>query len=206
MSTLNKLFTLILLIAVGVLGFNTPGANAVPPPSKGTLTAVMETSKGIINLKLFADKTPYTVANFANLSKRGYYNGLKFHRVIDNFMIQGGCPFGTGRGGPGYRFQDEIVKDLVHHQPGILSMANSGRNTNGSQFFITHVKTPWLNGKHTVFGAVVSDKDMAVVNRMAKGDTIISITIQGDTAPLFKQCKDKIDQWNLILDKKFPTK
>ena len=118
------------------------------------MRATIKTNKGEISLKLFADLTPITVANFVNLAKRGFYNGLKFHRVIKEFMIQGGCPHGTGTGGPGYQFQDEFVPELKHDKPGILSMANSGPGTNGSQFFITHVPTPWLDGKHTVFGEV----------------------------------------------------
>jgi len=111
------------------------------------LSATIKTNKGDIHLILFADKTPLTVANFANLAQRGFYDTLTFHRVIDNFMVQGGCPEGSGRGGPGYRFQDEFVRELRHSKPGILSMANAGPGTNGSQFFITHVPTPWLDGK-----------------------------------------------------------
>ena len=203
MSSFKKIVTLLLLTLVPVLGMGISESKAIDTPS---IKAVMETTKGTINLELYATQTPYTVANFVNLAKRGYYNGLSFHRVIDNFMIQGGCPFGTGRGGPGYKFQDEFAGDLVHDRPGILSMANAGRNTNGSQFFITHVKTPWLNGKHTVFGSVATDRDMAVVNSIVKGDKIISLTIEGDTAPLMERCKEKVDQWNQILDKKFPKK
>jgi len=203
MSSFKKNITLLLLTLVPLLGMDISESKAADTPS---IKAVMKTTKGDINLELYGTQTPYTVANFVNLAKRGYYDGLNFHRVIDNFMIQGGCPFGTGRGGPGYKFQDEFVKELVHDRPGILSMANAGRNTNGSQFFITHVKTPWLNGKHTVFGSVETDKDMAVVNSIVKGDKIISVTIQGDTAPLMERCKDKVDQWNQVLDKKFPRK
>ncbi len=168
------------------------------------LKAVIETSKGTITLTLFADKTPVTVGNFINLARRGYYNGLKFHRVIPNFMIQGGCPFGDGRGGPGYRFQDEFVNELRHSKPGILSMANSGPQTNGSQFFITHVDTPWLDGKHTVFGEVVSDADQKVVNQIAQGDKIVSVTIEGDIAELMERMKPIIEKWNAVLDENFP--
>jgi peptidyl-prolyl cis-trans isomerase B (cyclophilin B) len=171
---------------------------------KKELKAVIETSKGTINLKLFAEQTPVTVGNFVNLAQRGYYNGLKFHRVIPNFMIQGGCPFGDGRGGPGYKFQDEFVKDLRHCKPGILSMANAGPQTNGSQFFITHVDTPWLDGKHTIFGEVVSDADQAVVNKIAQGDKIISITIEGDVSELMGKVSSLIEKWNAIIDKNFP--
>ncbi len=203
MSSFKKIVILLVLTLVPVLGIDISESKAVDTPA---VKAVMETTKGTINLELYATQAPYTVANFVNLAKRGYYDGLNFHRVIDNFMVQGGCPFGTGRGGPGYKFQDEFAEGLVHDRPGILSMANAGRNTNGSQFFITHVKTPWLNGKHTVFGTVETDRDMAVVNSIVKGDKIISLTIEGDTAPLMEKCKEKVDQWNRTLDKKFPRK
>lgn len=168
------------------------------------IKAVIETSKGKINLKLFADQTPVTVGNFTNLARRGYYNGLKFHRVIPDFMIQGGCPFGDGRGGPGYKFQDEFVKELRHSKPGILSMANAGPQTNGSQFFITHLDTPWLDGKHTVFGEVAGEADQKVVNKIAQGDKIVSVTIEGDIAELMKSIKPAVDKWNAILDENFP--
>lgn len=166
------------------------------------MRATMKTSKGEIHLKLFDDLTPVTVANFVNLAKRGYYDGLKFHRVIDEFMIQGGCPFGTGTGGPGYKFQDEFVPELKHSKPGILSMANAGPGTNGSQFFITHVPTAWLDGKHTVFGEVVSSEDQDVVNGIRKGDVIESVVIEDDTTELFAKAKKHLDAWNKILDTK----
>jgi len=142
-------------------------------------TATITTSKGEIRLELHADKTPKTVANFEKLAGEGFYDGLAFHRVIDNFMIQGGCPEGTGTGGPGYQFEDEFHPDLKHDGPGVLSMANAGPNTNGSQFFITHVETPHLNGKHSVFGRVV-DEGQAVVNAIKQGDTIENIVISDD--------------------------
>lgn len=169
-----------------------------------TLKAVMQTNKGTININLFDDKTPVTVANFVNLATRGYYDGLTFHRVIGNFMIQGGCPDGTGMGGPGYKFEDEFVSDLKHDKPGILSMANAGPATNGSQFFITHLPTPHLNGKHTVFGAVVSADDQKVVNSIAKGDVIEKLTIEGDTTALLAQVAEKLTGWNQTIDKRFP--
>jgi len=171
---------------------------------KNELTAVMDTNKGTIRLKLFADQTPVTVGNFVNLARRGYYNNLKFHRVIPDFMIQGGCPAGDGRGGPGYKFQDEFVKELRHDKPGILSMANAGLRTNGSQFFITHVPTPWLDGKHTVFGEVVSGADQDVVNQIVQGDKIHSIMIEGDISELMESVKPMLDQWNAALDSNFP--
>lgn len=165
------------------------------------LKAVFETVQGTINVTLFADKTPVTVANFVNLAQRGYYDRLNFHRVIDDFMIQGGCPLGTGSGGPGYRFADEFVDDLRHDGPGVLSMANAGPGTNGSQFFVTHVATPWLDDHHTVFGKVVSDADQEVVNAIAGEDALIKVTIEGDATELLEQCKDQLAEWNEILNK-----
>jgi peptidyl-prolyl cis-trans isomerase B (cyclophilin B) len=138
--------------------------------------ATLKTNKGDIRLELYADKTPKTVANFEKLIGEGFYDGLKFHRVIDNFMIQGGCPEGTGTGGPGYKFADEFHKELKHDGPGVLSMANAGPNTNGSQFFITHVATPWLDGKHSVFGRVLGD-GQKVVNAIKQGDKIEQATV-----------------------------
>lgn len=169
------------------------------------LKAIMQTNKGIININLFADQTPVTVASFANLAKRGYYDGLTFHRVINDFMIQGGCPDGTGMGGPGYKFEDEFVSELRHDKAGILSMANAGPTTNGSQFFITHGPTPHLNGKHTVFGAVVSSEDQKVVDSITKGDVIEKLTIEGDTTELMKQVEEKLVRWNETIDKRFPN-
>lgn len=139
---------------------------------------VIHTSKGDINITLFGPKTPKTVTNFLELSKAGYYDGLLFHRVIPDFMIQGGCPLGKGFGGPGYNFEDEIHPELTHDGPGVLSMANAGPGTNGSQFFITHIETAWLDGKHTVFGKVNGTEDQEVVNAIEQGDTINSITIK----------------------------
>ncbi len=170
-----------------------------------TLKAIMETSKGTINLDLFADRTPVTVANFVNLARRGYYDGLKFHRVINNFMIQGGCPQGTGMGGPGYDFEDEFSRELRHDKAGILSMANAGPGTNGSQFFITHGPTPHLDGKHTVFGAVVGGADQKVVDSIAKDDIIQKVTIEGDASELIKQVAEKLAKWNQVIDKRFPN-
>lgn len=138
----------------------------------------IKTNKGDINLTLFAPKTPLTTTNFIELAKAGYYDGLTFHRVIPDFMVQGGCPLGRGSGGPGYNFADEFDPELKHDSPGILSMANAGPGTNGSQFFITHVETPWLDGNHTVFGKVKSDADQDVVNDIRMGDEIITIEIQ----------------------------
>lgn len=168
--------------------------------SADPLTATLKTSKGTIEIALEAEKTPVTVANFVNLAQKGFYNGIKFHRVIPDFMIQGGDPTGTGAGGPGYRFEDEFDPTLKHTGPGILSMANAGPGTNGSQFFITHVATPWLDGKHSVFGHVLKGQD--VVDSIAQGDTIESITITGDTKALFDNTKvaAKLASWNEALE------
>ena len=164
-----------------------------------SIQANLHTSKGIINLELFADQTPKTVANFVNLSLRGFYNGLTFHRVIPDFMIQGGCPLGSGVGGPGYRFEDEFVPTLRHSEPGKLSMANAGPGTNGSQFFITHVATPWLDDRHSIFGQVVSSEDQEVVNSIQQGDTIEKVEIIGSTDELLAQVKE-VTMWNELLD------
>jgi peptidyl-prolyl cis-trans isomerase B (cyclophilin B) len=137
--------------------------------------ATITTNKGNIRIQLHDDKTPKTVANFEKLVSDGFYDGLKFHRVIADFMIQGGCPQGTGTGGPGYKFEDEFHPELTHDGPGVLSMANSGPNTNGSQFFITHVATPWLDGKHSVFGKVLEGQD--IVDSIAQGDVMESVAI-----------------------------
>jgi len=137
--------------------------------------AIIDTDKGVIRIELHDDKAPKTVANFEKLIADGFYDGLLFHRVLPDFMIQGGCPQGTGTGGPGYNFEDEFHSDLKHDVPGVLSMANAGPNTNGSQFFITHVPTPWLDNKHSVFGHVIEGQD--VVNAVAQGDTMKTVTI-----------------------------
>ena len=139
-------------------------------------TATIETDKGSIELELFDDDAPETVGNFEKLAKDGFYDGLTFHRVIGDFMIQGGCPEGTGTGGPGYKFDDEpSALKLKHDSAGVLSMANAGPNTNGSQFFITHVPTPHLNGKHAVFGKVTSGQD--VVDAIRQGDKMNKVTV-----------------------------
>tara|TARA_B100000900_G_scaffold182618_1_gene154937 strand:- start:24 stop:956 length:933 start_codon:yes stop_codon:yes gene_type:complete len=167
---------------------------------KEGLFAQIKTSKGVIEIQLEFEKTPGTVGNFVGLSigkiknsnkelGKPYYDGLKFHRVINDFMIQGGCPIGTGTGDPGYKFDDEFNADLKHDKPGILSMANSGPATNGSQFFITHIETPWLDNKHTVFGHVIDGLD--VVNSIVQDDEIINIKINavGDKAQSFDPVK-----------------
>jgi peptidyl-prolyl cis-trans isomerase B (cyclophilin B) len=142
-------------------------------------TATIKTKHGDIRLKLHDDKAPKTVANFEKLAKSGFYDGLTFHRVIADFMIQGGCPKGTGTGDAGYKFDDEFHKDLKHDGPGVLSMANSGPNTNGSQFFITHVATPWLDRKHSIFGRVIEDTQK-VVDKVRQGDKMEKVTVQDE--------------------------
>jgi peptidyl-prolyl cis-trans isomerase B (cyclophilin B) len=165
-----------------------------------SIQAAIDTSKGTININLFPDHAPVTVANFVNLAQRGFYDNLSFHRVIPDFMIQGGCPLGTGTGGPGYRFEDECSPELKHSAPGRLSMANAGPGTNGSQFFVTHVPTDWLDGKHTVFGEVVSAADQDVVNSVEQGDSIVKIEITGDAAALLEAQAERVAEWNGILD------
>lgn len=186
----------LILFLILFLGLFIMNSNAISED----LFANIKTSKGDIKIKLTPDKTPLTVANFVNLSKRGFYDGLTFHRVIDNFMIQGGDPSGNGTGGPGYKFEDEFNGSLKHDREGTLSMANAGPNTNGSQFFITHTKTPWLDGKHAVFGYVEKGQD--VVDSIAQGDKIKTIEILGDTSKVLNDDKvaSQIAKWNKILD------
>jgi peptidyl-prolyl cis-trans isomerase B (cyclophilin B) len=161
-----------------------------------SLFALFNTSRGTIKVELSPEKAPVTVASFVNLARRGFYDGLSFHRVIPDFMIQGGCPKGTGTGGPGYRFEDETTNGL-RHERGVLSMANAGPGTNGSQFFITHVKTDWLDGKHTVFGKVV--EGMEVVDQVRQGDTIDSLVIEGDADAVLAAQADRVAEWNRAL-------
>ncbi len=137
--------------------------------------ARIQTARGEIRLRLFNELAPKTCENFEKLARQGFYNGLRFHRVIEQFMIQGGCPRGNGTGGPGYTFADEFHPDLRHDGPGVLSMANAGPNTNGSQFFITHVATPWLDGKHSVFGRVIAGQE--VVDAIRQGDVMERVEI-----------------------------
>ena len=162
------------------------------------MEAHINTNKGIIKLNLFYDEAPLTVSNFINLSKKGYYDNLSFHRVINDFMIQGGCPQGTGTGGPGYQFEDEFHPDRKHDKPGVLSMANSGPGTNGSQFFITHIETPWLDNNHTVFGEIQDDSDQSIVNQIVQGDSITNINIVGDL-PEDSEINKKLELWNSII-------
>lgn len=163
--------------------------------------ATLKTSRGSIKIALHAEKAPVTVANFLNLAKRGYYNGVTFHRVVPDFVIQGGDPTGTGKGGPGYFIENEIAPDLKHDRAGVLSMARKSEpDTNGSQFFITLDATPHLDGGYSVFGKVVSG--IEVVEKISAGDTIESIEIHDSTDPLFTKMEKRLDEWNRILDER----
>src|ERR1700712_4300497 len=162
--------------------------------------ATLHTNHGAIEVDLFDDAAPKTVENFRKLAGDGFYDGVIFHRVIPDFMIQGGCPTGNGTGGPGYKFEDEFDPSLRHDRPGVLSMANAGPGTNGSQFFITHTPTPWLDRKHSIFGGVVSDADQKIVDSIQGGDKIESIRIVGDTSEVLAKAKPKVDAWNSVLD------
>lgn len=205
-----KIVILLLIIAGGFFYHSRKSRSADLKIKEGTkvanivLNAKIKTSKEDINLKLIPEAAPMTVTNFVYLAKRGYYDGLIFHRVIADFMIQGGDPTGTGAGGPGYQFGDEFVEELTFNVPGKLAMANAGPGTNGSQFFITHVPTEWLNYKHTIFGEVVSDADQAVVNKVAQGDTIETIEITGDVDKLLEANKEMKDKMDEILAKTMP--
>ncbi len=175
-------------------------------PMDTDINITMKTSKGDIKLVIFAAKTPMTAASFLNLASKGYYDGLSFHRVIADFMVQGGDPTGTGSGGPGYQFDDECRPDLKFTGGGQLAMANAGRSwtgggTNGSQFFITHVATPWLDGKHTIFGNVVDAADQKVVDSIAQGDKILSIEIHDSIDGLLEEQKSNVQSWNSKLKK-----
>ena len=154
--------------------YSSPPAMQIDPTK--SYTATIQTNRGDIVIDLYADKVPNTVNNFVALARDGFYDGVSFHRVIADFMVQGGDPTGSGRGGPGYRFNDEFHPELVHDGPGVLSMANAGPNTNGSQFFITHVATNWLDSKHSVFGKVRSGQD--VVDAIQQGDVMEKVEIE----------------------------
>jgi peptidyl-prolyl cis-trans isomerase A (cyclophilin A) len=193
-------FSLMVCFLLQTSFINAQKNKAAKPKLEKGMYAEMTTSKGVILLQLEFEKTPLTVANFVGLTEgkientakkvgERYYDGLKFHRVIKDFMIQGGDPLGNGSGGPGYKFKDEIVPELKHTGPGIFSMANAGPKTNGSQFFITHKATPWLDGKHTVFGHVIQGQD--VVDAIVQGDSIVSVKIirKGKPAKKFDAVK-----------------
>lgn len=206
-----KYVILLLIIIGGFLYHSKKGAGAKLEIKEGkvvenlVLNAKIKTSKGDINLKLLPEVAPMTVTNFVHLSRRGYYDGLKFHRVIADFMIQGGDPTGTGAGGPGYQFGDEFKQEVVFDVPGKLAMANAGPGTNGSQFFITHVPTTWLNYKHTIFGEVVAPEDQEVVNKVEQGDVIETIEISGDVEKFLEANKDMTEKMDEILAQTMPN-
>ncbi len=165
------------------------------------MKAIIKTNKGEINLNLFSEAAPVTVLNFINLANRGYYNNTIFHRVIEDFMAQGGDPTGTGMGGPGYSFGDEVYNGYLFDKPGYLAMANAGPNTNGSQFFITTVITEWLNNNHTIFGEVVSESDLEIVKSLKNNDKIEKIEIIDLDKEFLEKHKNILEKFNSVLDK-----
>ena len=169
------------------------------------IRATISTTQGDMNFYLYPEVAPIAVTNFINLSKWGFYDELKFHRYVENFMVQGGDPTGTGTGGPGYVFEDEVADWLDFYQPGMLAMANAGPNTNGSQFFITKAPADWLNKRHTVFGELIGDTDTQVLLKLEKNDVIKSITFTGPVDTLMERYADRIAQWDSVLEKNFPN-
>jgi peptidyl-prolyl cis-trans isomerase B (cyclophilin B) len=165
----------------------------------GSMKATIETKKGNIVIELYPEEAPVTVASFVNLIQHKFYDGIIFHRVVPGFVIQGGDPQGMGFGGPGYQFEDECTPKRKHFKAGILSMANSGPGTNGSQFFVTLDETPWLDGKHTVFGEVTSG--MEVVTAIKEGDVMTHVTVEGDTKPLLEKYSERVAKWNAAIKK-----
>ena len=204
MTSLRKTFATCLVgaLALGLSGTALAGEPKPAAKAKGPAypVVVIETSMGTIKVELYEDKAPITVKNFLSYVDKKHYDGTIFHRVIGNFMIQGGCPQGSGTGGPGYRFGDEFVSSLRHNKAGILSMANAGPGTNGSQFFITHGPTPHLDGKHSVFGEVIEGQN--VVDSIRQGDRIGSVRIEGDVDAFLASPKvaAKVAEWNAVLD------
>jgi peptidyl-prolyl cis-trans isomerase B (cyclophilin B) len=206
---LSRILTLVALVGLGAFaGLRAedpaaPAPAAAPavetPAAVSDIRVILKTTKGDIHGTLFATKVPVTTANFLNLASRGFYDGLTFHRVIPGFMIQGGDPLGNGTGGPGYTFADEFVPGLRHSRAGIFSMANAGPGTNGSQFFITHVPTPHLDGRHSVFGQVTEGQ--SVVDRIGKGDKIEKIEILDSTEALFAAQAGNLAKWNEVLQR-----
>lgn len=195
---MKKIIVLMLTLLTLVACSNTEKKNV-----SYDIRAVIKTNKGDINLYLYPEEegAPLTVLNFVNLAQRGFYDGLTFHRVVEKFVIQGGDPKGDGTGGPGYQFKNEIALDWLNfYDSGMLAMANSGPDTNGSQFFITLNETTSLNGSYTIFGEVVDNADQKIVEKIKIGDTINTIQIVGNTSWLYAKYKDQVDEWNKILD------
>ncbi|MDD5350383.1 MAG: peptidylprolyl isomerase [Chthoniobacteraceae bacterium] len=197
LSKLIQIAGLLLGLALPLAGVAQENAATSKTTQMKDIRIVMKTGKGNIELTLFPSKAPVTCASFLNLAKQGKYDGITFHRVIKDFMVQGGDPTGTGRGDRGYKFEDECTPELTFDRPGLLAMANAGPGTNGSQFFITHVPTAWLNGKHTIFGAVTKGQD--VVDAIAQGDKITGIEILDPVDALFAAKADRIAQWNAAM-------
>ena len=196
MNRSTFLKSVVATLALAVMPITLSAAESTPVKD---IRIILHTSKGDIEATIFASKVPITAANYLHLAKKGYYNGLTFHRVIADFMIQGGDPTGTGSGGPGYKFGDEFDPSLKHTKAGIFSMANAGPGTNGSQFFITHGPTPHLDNKHSVFGEVT--KGLDVVNKIEKGDKITTIEILDPTDDLFKAQAANIEKWSAAMKK-----
>lgn len=205
MKKISLISTLLLLLVLGGCSSIKRAMKAGEVAKINNIKATIVTTQGDINFYLYPEAAPVTVANFINLSKRGFYDGLKFHRVVDNFMVQGGDPLENGLGGPGYQIEDEFVEWLDFYQTGMLAMANAGPNTGGSQFFMTMYAADWLNQKHTVFGEVISDADLSVVRKLEIGDRIKEIRFEGDVDFFLALEKDRVDYWNETLDKNFPN-
>ena len=205
MKKLSLISALLLLLILGGCSSIKRAMKAGEVAKINNIKATIVTTQGDINFYLYPEAAPVTVANFINLSKRGFYDDLKFHRVVDNFMAQGGDPLETGLGGPGYQIEDEFVEWLDFYQTGILAMANAGPNTGGSQFFMTMYAADWLNHKHTVFGEIVSDADLNIIRKLEVGDRIKEIRLEGDIDFFLALEKDRVDSWNETLDRNFPN-
>ena len=175
------------------------------PTKYNNVTATFVTTQGEITFFLYPEAAPLTVANFINLAKRGFYDNTKFTRSVDNFIVQGGDPTGTGMGGPGYTIPDEFVEWLDFYQPGMLAMANAGPNTGGSQFFFTFAPADWLNGVHTVFGEVRSEGDFQKIRKLEMGDVVKEVKISENGDFILSLFKDQVEQWNAVLDREYPN-
>ena len=205
MKKISLISALLLLLVLGGCSSIRRAMRAGEVAKINNIKATIVTTQGDINFYLYPEAAPVTVANFINLAKRGFYDDLKFHRVVDNFMAQGGDPLETGLGGPGYQIEDEFVEWLDFYQTGMLAMANAGPNTGGSQFFMTMYAADWLNQKHTVFGEVISDADLGVIRKLEIGDRIREIRFEGDVDFFLALEKDRVDFWNETLDRNFPN-
>lgn len=194
---------LLLMIFVTIIGAcsSSSNKNAV---KYNDIRATFVTSQGEINFYLYPEASPLTVANFINLAKRGFYDNTKYHRAVENFVVQGGDPTGRGDGGPGYTIPDEYSKWLDFYQPGILAMANTGPDTGGSQFFFTLYPADWLNNKHTIFGEFIEERDFNTIKKLEVGDVIKEIKFTGDVDLFLSLHKEQIEEWNKVLDKNFP--